>query len=87
MNEQTSNPARELTNFLGQLPTASAAGPLNGETRLLTSGLLDSLGILELTTFMSSHFRIEILDEDFTSENFDTIGDLARFIERKQSAR
>lgn len=71
--------------FLSSLPSAAAAGPMTPDTAILSSGLLDSLGILELTTFLADTFAIEIGDEDFTTANFGTIGDLAGFVCRKRT--
>lgn len=79
------NVEAEVIAFLGRSPTAAGSAPINRETPLLTSGLLDSLGILELTTFLASRFEIEILDEDFTPANFGTIGDLVSFVVRKRN--
>lgn len=52
---------------------------------LLESGILDSLGILQLVTFLSDEFGIEVTDDDFVAENFETVGSLAQFVARKQA--
>jgi len=62
---------------------AAGAMALSGDTRLLEGGLLDSLGVLQLTLFLGEHFGVEIEDTDFVPENFETIGDVVRFIQRK----
>lgn len=54
-------------------------------TPLIGSDVIDSLGILELMTFLNERFGIEAVDEDFEPENFETIGHLAGFVERKRS--
>lgn len=75
----------EIITFLQQLPSASAIGPVDRSTRLLDSGLLDSLGVLELTEMLSTRLGIEISDEDFTTANFATLGNLIALVERKRS--
>jgi len=60
---------------------------ITGDTPLLDSGALDSLGILHLMTFLSENLQIEIADEDFVPENFQTAGSLARLVERKRLER
>lgn len=62
-----------------------AGSSLDENTPILESGALDSLGILQLTMLLGDTFHVEIEDEDFVAENFGTIGDLTRFILRKQS--
>ena len=53
---------------------------------LLESGILDSLGVVQLMTFLSETRNVEIGDEDFTLENFETVGSLARFVAAKRSS-
>ena len=52
-------------------------------TPLLQSGAIDSLGFLELMTFLSEEFGITLEDEDFDASNLETAGKLADFVERK----
>ena len=37
---------------------------------LLESGIMDSLGILDLVAFIESEFNITVSDEDLSPENF-----------------
>jgi len=76
----------EILAFLQALPSAATLGPLGRSTRLLDSGLLDSLGVLELTEMLTGRFAVEISDEDFTTANFATLGDLVALVERKLTA-
>jgi acyl carrier protein len=46
-------------------------------------GVLDSLGILELITFMESSFGIQVADEEILPENMDSVNLVSRFIHRK----
>jgi acyl carrier protein len=56
------------------------------DTPLLEGQAMDSLGVLELMTFLGASYDIEISDEDFVPENFETVGALVRFVERKRAA-
>jgi acyl carrier protein len=61
-----------------------ALAKLKAETPLLGSGAIDSLGILELMTFLGERFDIAIEDSDFDSENLASLASLVRFVvERK----
>lgn len=59
---------------------------IHRDLALLESGILDSLGILQLVTFLGDELNVEVSDEDFVAENFETIGSLSRFVARKQAA-
>lgn len=74
-----------IASFLRERFPALANRELTAETPLLGSGAIDSLGILELMTFLADRFGIELTDDDFDPANFDTIGHLARFVERARS--
>lgn len=66
----------------GRVPEALTS-TLNDQTPLLTSGVLDSIGVLELMMHLETSFNIPIDDMDFDAENLETIGSLVRFVERK----
>jgi acyl carrier protein len=76
-----------LERFLRQHIPAATARPLNKETPLLASGLLDSLGVLQLVAFLADELGVEIGDEDFSEENFGTVGGLLALVLRKRSGR
>lgn len=56
---------------------------INTEESLLGSGLIDSLGVLELVTFLEQEFHISIADEDLLPENFQSVVRLAAFTQSK----
>lgn len=53
---------------------------------LLESGIVDSLGILDLVAFLESEFSLHITDDDLTPENFRSIESIVSFAEQKNSA-
>lgn len=73
-----------LEGFLRQLSPAARTVELDADTALLSSGILDSLGILQMMSFLSDELGIEIDDADFTLENFETLGSLLAFIQRRK---
>jgi acyl carrier protein len=48
---------------------------------LLESGVIDSLGVLELVAFLQQEFGVAISDDDLTPENFKNIECMAQFVE------
>lgn len=57
---------------------------LTRDESLLDSGLIDSTAVLELVGFLESEFGIEVADEDVVPENFETVGSLVAFVNRKR---
>lgn len=68
-------------NFMmGHNPTA-----LKRDTSFLDNGIIDSLGVLELVSFIEDSFDIEVKDEELIPENLDSINNLLRYIKKKLS--
>lgn len=71
----------KVRRFLeGSFPLVKNVG---NDGLLLGSGLLDSLAVLEVVSFVEREFQITVLDEDLIPENFGTIKSLAAFVSRK----
>lgn len=54
---------------------------------LLTSGLVDSLGVLELVSAVEDHFRISVDLEDLDAESLTIFGPLTEYIATKAVPR
>ena len=76
-----------MDDFFRQTAPAAHKAPLSADLRLLESGLLDSLSMLQLSTHLSDTFGIAFEDDDFTAENFATAGSVAALVTAKASAR
>ena len=50
------------------------------DENLLLSGLLDSLGVMSLVTFIETKFAIEVPFEDVVIENFATLDAMTNYI-------
>jgi acyl carrier protein len=52
---------------------------------LLLSGLLNSLAIVRLVTFMQEHFGLDIPAEDVVIEHFQSIDAVATYVQTRKS--
>jgi acyl carrier protein len=68
----------------GRFPSL-ASKPLDDATPLLAGGVVDSLGILDVAAFLGERLGIEVADDDFEPDNFETFGALVAFAERRRS--
>lgn len=72
-----------IRNFIVEkFPLARKRG-INFQDNLLESGILDSLGILDLVAFVEQNFGIVLTDEELVPEHFQSIDRLATFIQTK----
>jgi acyl carrier protein len=72
-----------LTEFL---PGESASN-LKDDTPLHTSGVLDSMATLQLVTFVEETFGIEVEAHEAGVENFESLNDIAAFVQQKTAAK
>ena len=55
---------------------------LKEDTSFLENGIIDSTGIMELVAFVEESYDIRVKDEELVPENFDSIQNIANFLER-----
>ena len=67
-----------------QFPLARKNGLKSGE-RWLESGLIDSLGILDLVHFLEEDLKVYVTDEELLPDNFQSLQAVADFVRNKQS--
>jgi acyl carrier protein len=78
----------ELRRFIvNELNFQGAVTDLTDDFPLLEEAVVDSLGLLNIVTFLESSFGIEVADEDLVPDNFATIATIARFVEAKREGR
>ena len=58
---------------------------IKDDDSLLESGIVDSLGILDIVNFIEKEFKISVSDEELLPENFESICALTAFVDRKRN--
>lgn len=58
---------------------------LEVDERLLDSGILDSMGVMELVSFLEEEFGVELDDAEITEQNLGTIRSIADLVTSKQA--
>ena len=79
--------ADKLRSFVSKRFPLAARGSLNDDDPLLQSGIIDSLGLLQVVEFIETEFDMLVSDEDMVSEIFGSIGALARYVEQRVGER
>lgn len=59
---------------------------LTADDNLLISGLIDSLGIIQLVKYVEKENDITIAPGEITLKNFKTINAIVNFVEKKKTA-
>ncbi|HLF03778.1 MAG TPA: acyl carrier protein [Dehalococcoidia bacterium] len=55
-------------------------GPLDADRSLISDGVIDSLGIFTLISFIEQEFSIKVLPEDVVLENFESVNTIKSLV-------
>jgi len=69
-------------NFLYMRPNFE----LGDDDRLLERGVVDSMGVAEMVTFLEDEFGVTTSDEEITEANLGSLNAIGRFVSQKRSA-
>ncbi|PYO47005.1 MAG: acyl carrier protein [Gemmatimonadetes bacterium] len=58
---------------------------LGDDDGLLDKGVIDSMGIVEVISFIEAEFGVQALEEEVSQQNFGSLSAIARFVAEKQS--
>ena len=57
---------------------------IDADTPLISSGLIDSLHIVELVSMIGKEYSVSIDAQDIGTDNFDTASQIAEFVELRK---
>ena len=69
-----------LTNFM----VAPEDSRFSDSDSLLSLGIIDSMGVLEVSTFLQKEFGVDAASSEISPGNFDSIAAIAAFVARKR---
>jgi acyl carrier protein len=75
-----------LTDYIKNEIMRNGNAKLSDDEDLLSSGILDSLGILQLVAFIEKTFGIHIPDEDVIFDNFQSLSSISNYLDNAGSA-
>jgi acyl carrier protein len=75
----------ELISLVNSVISLDPSQPVDGETDLLLSGLVDSLGVVELVGWLEDRLAIAVDPVDVVLENFQTVDRMVSFAVRVSS--
>ena len=76
---------QRVRQFIGENFYLSDASAITDDASLITSGIVDSTGMLEVIAFLESEYGIAIADTEMTPANLETIERIAAFVSKKLS--
>jgi acyl carrier protein len=77
---------QELYEFIvGELASGEGVGAISADDDLIKRGIVDSLGVQMLVDFCESRYRFRVADADLVPENFQSLRQIADYVDRKQA--
>lgn len=78
--------ARRVKDFVVANFYVSDPDELTPDLPLVTRGIIDSTGMLEVIAFLEAEFEIRIKDDETIPDNLGSIAQIAAFVARKRQA-
>ena len=75
--------AEAVRGFLGKHEYVGPTDFVDGSESLLERGIIDSVGVLKLVSFLEETYGIEIDEDDLMPENFDSLGAIEYYVSSK----
>ncbi|WP_349360341.1 acyl carrier protein [Stappia sp.] len=76
-----------LNAYLLENSGVTVSGGIDPDENLLDSGILDSLGIAEITEFIEKEFGFDIDEDEITAQNYRSLNTLVAFCADKLAAK
>ena len=78
------DPLETLLKFIRSELVGKDASEIAADADLLGGGLIDSMGVMRLVTFLETEFAISVPPEDVTIDNFESPEAIARYVTAHQ---
>lgn len=75
---------RAIGDYVNKKLRSGGGKEISEDANILTSGVVDSLGVLKLVDFIEHEFGTEVPEEDVTVTNFRSIAAIGDYLERKK---
>ena len=69
--------------ILSELTQGRGITGIDPQENLLSKGIVDSHGVMELVGFLEERYGISVGDEDLSPENFESLASIEAFVQRK----
>jgi len=88
MASETSTYSVQIRDYVARNLLFSDTGfNYSDDASFLDEGIIDSLGVIELVTFVEKEFGVSVADHELVPDNFDSVAKLGAFIGSKLAAK
>ena len=84
IEQSTSVMRGQIREFIREVADSKGVRSFTDQEPLMETGIVDSLSIFRLVSFLEETFRIRIGDEEITNENLHSVETIEQFVLSKQ---
>ena len=77
--------SEQIRSFIGRTFPVARNKKVANDQDLLETGILDSLGVLELVAFIEKEYGMSVNDDELMPENFRSVDQLTAFVRGKRN--
>lgn len=74
----------DIRNFIAET-SLTEPGKIKDDTMLFDEGIFDSMGLLNLVSFLEENFGVQTDDIDLMEDNFKNLNAIASYVKRKKN--
>ena len=87
MSEQVESAKDQIREFVLETARRKGIKEVTDEESVTKNGIIDSLAIFRLVSFLEDTFRLKIADEEISNENFASVNEIDKFVAAKLAAK
>lgn len=77
----------QIRQFVLETAQRKGIGSVADDESLTANGVIDSLAIFRLVSFLEDTFSVRIADDEIVNDNFKSVNDIERFVVAKLSPK
>lgn len=74
----------EVAEFIAEEILSQPGRTIDPEEKLITSGLIDSLSLVDIALFVEEQYQVVIDDTELNADTFDSLNELTNLIKARQ---
>jgi acyl carrier protein len=84
---ETQSTKDQIRQWVQETAERKGIGAVSDEESLTENGVIDSLAIFRLVSFLEETFGVRIADEEIVNDNFKSVIDIDRLVQSKLSSK
>jgi acyl carrier protein len=85
--QETQSTKDQIRQWVQETAGRKGIGTVTDEESLTENGVIDSLAIFRLVSFLEDTFGVRIADEEIVNDNFKSVDDIDRLVQSKLASQ